>query len=761
MVKSFAVILLFLFFKGTYIFAQTDEQKKQEFGVDNFIVKTPEGIDEQAFYLPKFNLTMSNAGTDYATNPITLFYRLKNSSGTNLLEGQYEKCLYAKSNPARPSEGLEKDIILKIPYALMGLQSGIQIVTLEFWASYEGKMYDVFFSKQLKITVPKLFDYAEQKIGIRNLSVKSGITYKGVEGLEFTFDAEYSFLASETRELHQSPDFKLYTYTLAITDKKSGTPISVFEKKIIQTTETASSKIQTIKIHVPYNQIASVEGKNECSVAVFAKGYARALNFGESKIFNFNYVQPAVYLGFFRLNSLEAEYKLYDSSNAFGRLFSKKSSNVGKGYPDTYWLLETGAISVYESAQNSNSFSAYAGITHFTLVDSDPIYLAVYDYDALNVNDLMGLFRIEHSVGNSTVRKDNFSFPGIVSSSFEFQKLKFPTIHAKTFTKTICKHDGVSGLCLDGHIGISQIPQNQQVTIQPMYYTKAEAIDLQYYTNKINQLKPISSTSNEIDVSLFFPFFELQDVEKLGLSLNLLSLNYKIGDIILDESVKIPNFDDTDVSFQSEGDKINANGIRGYSISIGYKIPEFYWDKGSLNSKIVLTDNSKQLMLDTLVQTNRIQTLFIPYYKLVQGKENQIDISEETFLNKSFRIGVNSSKTKLTCPQLIDFHVSELEFTTSESPTSTELFVKIEHDGRMVSEGTSASNGVKFKFNVKSKSIKVHPKDVIKLTVFEKDSFGIANSLGTYEFSADDFKKSKHKARKPIEGIKKLKIVIE
>ena len=106
--------------------------------------------------------------------------------------------------------------------------------------------------------------------------------------------------------------------------------------------------------------------------------------FGEIAETKFTINQPLVYRARFELDYLEAKYRKYDKSNVFGRVFSKRNSNVGKGYPEIFWRIELGDINRFSSSIKKNSHIAYAELSYFTVTDNTPIKITVWDYDALN-----------------------------------------------------------------------------------------------------------------------------------------------------------------------------------------------------------------------------------------------------------------------------------------------------------------------------------------------------------------------------------------
>jgi len=757
-------LLLFVltcFFSIQESVAQIDNPESQTFSVENFTIKTPTSLAEKIRFTAKFDLVMGRPLTNYYNYKYKIHYQLRKSDGKIVADGMLDKDITAREDFSRSNVAIEKALEIQIPYALIDLPAGQHDLVLDIWTSYEAKFFPKCLSKQITVRIPKFYNYADQKFTVKNFGVKSDVLFKGVVGLETSFDVSYLFTAEQIRELYQSYDFRYYTFEILFKDAKTGVPVGLFKPEASTQTEIAESAFQFVKIHVPYNQINLSESSQTLIAELIISGYSRNIVFGKHAEITFKYSQPAIYLANFQLNNLTAEEKQYDSSNAFGRLFSKPSSNVGKGYPDLYWIIETGAYEVYRSVQNKNSFSAISGETHFTLIDSDPVYLAAYDYDSFNVNDLIGIYKIPHSVGNYSLSKDNFVFPGVTSSGFNFQKTRFPSVLRQSLTAKPCKQNGVSGFCVEGNFSVSELPVGEQIKLTPIQFLGAKSSDVSGFVNISTGENSLNFTPAKSDLNVFFPFYAIRSAQKIGFNLQLATMGFSVGDISVSETVSIPNFDDTQLKINILENQKDQNGLFGIRIETTAQVPDVYWNLGRVSSKLKINfAQNPKLNMDTLVYPAKsgADVVFVPYYKLEKGDNQEVSFSEETFSDTDFRIGVNSEKVTFVKPKLTEIQFDKLDVKLSKDQTASKLSYKIMHGKRVLSEGDASVSGGNVKLECSNSSYFVHPSDVLRIEFFEKDSFGIAAKWGEAQFVVSDFKKGKLKLKKPMKGIKKVQI---
>jgi len=760
--KKIGLVAIFGLFLGTQVvYSQTDNPENQTFSVEKFQIKTPTNLSEKIRLTAKFDIVMGHPLESYYTSKYNLHYSLSSADGKILAEGMLDKYLTARADFSREDVAIEKDLEIQVPYATLSLPAGKHDLVLEIWTSYLRKAFPKCLKKTITVSMPELYNYADQKFTVKNFGIKSDVLFKGILGLEASFDVSYLFTAEQIRELYQSMDFRYFAYTILLKDAKTGNSVALFKPESSTQSESSEKLFEFVKIHIPYNQINLPEGTHQLKAELIISGYARRIVFGKHAEKAFEYSQPAVYLASFTLNNLTAEEKQYDSSNAFGRLFSKPSSNVGKGYPDLYWIVETGAYTVYESARNKNSFSAITGETRFTTVDSDPIFLAAYDYDSFNVNDLIGVFKIPHTAGNYSLSKQNFVFPGVTTSNFEFKKTRYPSVLNESFSAKPCKNGGVSGFCVEGYFSVSELPAGEQISVTPIQLLGEKNSDVSGFINLETGEKNLNFTSAQAGLNLFYPFYTVKNAQKIGVNLKLATLGFPVGDVLVGDAVSIPNFDDTNLIINILENQKDETGLVGIRIETNAVVPDAYWNLGRVSSKLKLNfTQNPTLNLDTLIYPAKTGTdaVFIPYYKLEKGENQEIQISEETFSDKDFRIGVNTEKLTFVNAKLTFVQIKKIDIKLSKDQTATKLSYQIMHGKNVIAEGDAPVSGGVVRITCSMSMNLVHPSDVLSLEFSEKDTYGIAAKWGEAKFTASDFKKGKLKLKKPMNGIKKVQI---
>ncbi len=755
------LIISFFFLLHFGVTAGQDDPNKQSFLIENFEFTPAKTIIEQSQFRFSFDLIMTHPLSDYYLHPYSLKYCLKTTSGKIIYKGNYDKKIKAQPYYKNKKIAKEEYIRLSAPYALMDIPSGEHKIILELSVKSSSADFGIIDKRELKIIKPELFEYKSQEFDIRNYGVKNDVKYNKIKGIMVSFTCNYKFKTTQIKELYKSNDYEFYEFKVILRDKKSGLPVSYFHPESALNRTSPINLSESIKIHIPYYQINLPEGKHELVAELYIQGFDGITTFGKHVEQVFELDQPALYLVYFDMISCHAVHKKYDTSTAVGRFFSG-NTNRGRGYPETFWGIQNGDYWRYQSAWNKNSYTAPPGKATFVITDNDLVYFSVYDYDIIPPNQLMGKYKIKHLPGNQKISKRNLKFPGIISADFDFEKIKFPYPVQKNISSEICKQNGLSGFCISGNYELPPILYTEHIHLTPVVLKDEKVI------NAVNLIAPEDRRvpeNIEPDIHFFMPFYKLKGVEKIGYSLELEKANLKITDVFTNDTLIIPNFNDTKLKpIRAVQDTYNEDDICGVTFYSGVDVSQAYIDCGHLKSKLTFANSQNpEINAERIINKykNEDRLFFVPYYKLAQGGNMQtFELSETSFI-EDFKIGENKTSITIDCPESEKISFNKLSVKFKNPADFKQLSYQIIHDKKITAKGDIENPASGNDIKISGLPFRCYKKDKLELYILGEDKSGITSVISKTDIRLSEFKKSKLKLKNPAETIKKIYLYLD
>lgn len=757
----FVITFIFIVFSNSLIYCQTEQYNNQEFKIDNFSVVKPLSNIEKSKLTIKFNITLSNPLTDYLENPYYLRVELEDENSSVIFTS--ENSIKVNAKPQFGNDGFcEKNAVsFEIPYSEINLSEGNKNVKLLVFAENVYKDFGQIYSQNLFINVPKLYSYNQQEFYISNIGATSNIEFNKVKGVKIVFDCKLKFQDYQTFGFNENSSLGKYYFYVEMINNENEEEIS-YLKEGSNVYELLADKEKTyILIHIPFNKINLSKGKYKLTINVYARNADGTVNFGKLFSKEIEIFQPYLYYCELKLDNLEVNYKEYDVTSVLGRVFSKSTSDVGKGFPDTYWIVKTGENSEYYSGVNKNSFSAFSGKAKFYVCDSELVSISVYDHDYTSFDDFIGSFSINHSVGNFQKTYSKLAFNEVGSSNFSFSKILIPHIESQNINLTNFKYQGVSGVKVDLAYKCSKLPEDDLISVVPKLNNCENEQQNFYYIDLSDNDEVIENKGENGNVEIFIPFFDIRDSSLISFDLKTLIAGINLGNIGCKQIISIPKISDSKINVLKISEEMQGK-INGYEINFGREISDIYINRNkNIISKIIVSSGN-EILKDTIYSVYDINSknskIFIPFYKLNSTK---LDVSEKLFIDdKSFIISENSLNINLEKPEINEYIIKKVTLKLDENEYYENLFLAIIFDDNYVFESNPKPYKKEMSFETVNFKLNVFPKDKFTVIIFAKDKYEIATEIFKKDLEAKMLESGKIKI-KPRTDVKQIVILAE
>lgn len=376
--------------------AQEAYYDKQEFVVSDFRIVPPSDFQDKARITLEMDMTLKHPFDDFE-HSYHIFFRLYTAQGTLVYDGQ-SRATEIDSRPEydQPEISLHTDLELIAAYTDIELPAGthpLQVVISAYNANH--MPFDSLLVKPVTITKPELYDYEDQEFSITLLKATSNIEKDEVKGIRLTFEYKPRFYSWQVKGVSSNRDLGYYYLEPVLVDQEKHDTVSYFFPDTEMQSATAEGA-GAMTFHIPYHQLRLPAGPHQLLIGLRLCDRARIWTSYPPTTTICNMIQPQVYELTFALDSLEMGY---NSGYDVGVWASYSKKNKGRGYPDLIWNLDVGQYTRYRSAKHKNSFTVSPATATAYLTDSDPLYLRLYDYDAIGRNDLITALKIAHPPG--------------------------------------------------------------------------------------------------------------------------------------------------------------------------------------------------------------------------------------------------------------------------------------------------------------------------------------------------------------------------
>ncbi len=775
--KKTILIFLTILFLSQNSFSQSDEIYNQEFSISNFKIIYPKTIIEKSGITVSFDLKM-NAFEDYFFNQFYFTPNLKYNEEQVNNSALNEIYAYAKPDSKQPKISKEEGLKFFIPYDEIDLDKGSYSIDFEINAHNEFKDYGVIFTKKIEIKIPQLYYYQEQEFQIRNLIIKDNIKMYDLRGINVKFDCEYKFLSHQIVGVSQAEDLKDFYFFIELENIETGEKYSFFDDNQNTENKDVSELKDNISFFIPYHDLNIPKGKQKLKANLKAGNKSKNIIFETISETNFTINQPQVYFVRLELKELVASYYKYDTPNIFGKIFSKRGSNKGHGYPDIFWVVNIGRLSKYYSETNKNSFVAYAGVRYFTVTDSDPINITAYDYDIVGKNDLISKIIIKNNLGEDFNNINYTNSNNLDELNLTFQKILPANFRHKKISITPKKYENVSGVEINFNYEISSIFENDLFTTKPIIKQGNQISDLIFFINTQENNFEVNNRNLKNDIKIFVPYFNLQNNSEIGFSINSKTSSQELQNAFNNQNIEIPQKVD-DIKIELEKiTELKIGDYYGVNLKFNYKIPDLYLEKSSLNNleakiEIINTTKNKDLSSEAQLIDDEFNTLsnfnldytnskniFIPFYLIGENDMtyNFNILSEIKSINNEMTVGNENFNIKLPVSNLNESEIKKISLKFRKNDFYDKIFITIEHGKNTVYQSDTKNYSKKTTWKLNNEKFTFHKKDNIYVTVFGMDKYGLSSVIKTWELSGDQFSNKNKLTLKGRREVKKIKI---
>lgn len=733
----FAFLLSIIFSITGY--AQDTIALKQEFSFLPFQIKSPEKLEERAGLTLVSTVRFKYKHDGVFIDPCVFELSLKDDKGKLVYLSDVNPSYKAREDYSERGKTRPEELKYFIYWEKIQLPPGNHSLTLSIQASQDGYVVGKSFTQKININIPKLISTDQQKIEYSKIFIKDNATYKGLRGIMIYADVWVKYATWRTRGIAYDKELiSLFHKTNLITEQ--GTTLlpdetnlyaSLYQEK--SETENDSSTVKFIQF-LPYHIIQTPPGNQTqiIELKTFAKGYIeRPIN---KYSIAFSWFQPRLQVVTFSVDSISIAYGKYDYSSVIGRIFSRPGSNVGRGYPDTYWMAAHGEMSEYESGRYKNSFSAPPGSVHFTTVDNNELAIKLYDYDFVGPDDLLGSFALDNSPGNKySLRKYKSDNTDNVQIEYKKEELYIPD--SSLFGFSPIKLQGVSGYKFS-------ISPNFTGTTNQVLKTSLLAMPHQhqihmYDFTKENWEKTEKTEIDLISLKKYVEFF-IPAIELNGRNQIILQNQYPYFQQNFKTTYTLEPANQTNDFTISAGKivPVNKYGVNGFEIEMIATFHPFYNKfRNSLNWQVTFNSKQENTSFD---KTYNLGTwsYFIPYTTVYKEFGTSTPVFK-VLITDNAGVKYGETAASLPKPEGNFYELNKIEISI-EKVLESNMKVCIGNYENFVCSHSSGNN-----ISFAEKSIFMHEKDELIVWIEYGNEYTNSDNLFEYQLNQKKLEKRK------------------
>ncbi|MFH2094180.1 MAG: hypothetical protein ABIJ16_00665 [Bacteroidota bacterium] len=723
---------------------------------------------------------------DYHNDTYEISAVIRDQSGNIIFnDPEITAKIYATKEKKEGNRYVDTHVYLFVPRNKLGLMPGKCQFMLELNARNEEVKFPAIYNDSISVTMPEFYEYGEQEFGISNFIVKKE-KKNDQEGIKTEMDCAYQFMSQQVIDFEENENARHYYFYLTITDEYGNIvflPADYSEGKeqidYIRQLAKPKGEKDHMGFFISYRRLNLPPGPHNLKVALQASDEKRNVLFRNLAVGEISIIQTEIYLADIAVSGLTVKYGQYDVSNVFGRMFSKKNKNKGKGYPDLIWHINTGYDKIYTSGISKNTFTAYDGSVFFRMADTDPVEIVVEDQDNLVNNDWIASYRIENKNGPLEIMHRDLASGEIEKMDIRFSKKTIPVITTKSLTAKQSKREGVSGYDVFINSEITGMTGDMKIRVIPGYIDDNQRKKMVEHYRIItgeqlqdNRIIEIAHDSKQENTSLFIPCYALPAKASLGYDTDLSGYNMSIGTYY----AKPLGFCDTvkDITFSpgkiQEG---KINGFYGLDIRIDYKIPSMYLDDIGLNNISILCNVTDKLTHQPFSELKDIKGLsdqesifslnfFLPFYRLIEyGERIELLFNLSADIAGKIIAGKESETIVINRPDLINlkFATAEIKYKDADKTMGIRnVSLDVMHGDRniYISEQQPVGKKITLKF-FNQVTEYVHPEDDITFRLMGTTEYETMHELESWTLKASELLPEN---RKQIKGkfAKRLKL---
>jgi len=764
--------VLFIFFINNLL-AQNLDVKKRVFEIQNFSVQTPETQFQKSGITTNFDIKTTPV-EDFFQNPDYYYVIIYNEKDSILYSdnSNFIKC-YPQPYYKDKKISLQTSLKYFISYSKINLKQGTYNIKYRIFVRNDATEFGQIFEKQILITIPKLYNYSEQEFYVSNFKAIDNYEEYKLKGIYVNFDCSFKFLSYQILGINENLNNLDYYFYIKLIDKTKNTEYRINNNNFNLEKVAVDDVTKNIDFYIPYNKIDLQEGIYNMSIELYVTNKYNTIEFGKISAIDFEIKQPHLYLAKFALKNLQVTYSQYDASSALGRLFSKPQKNVGKGYPDVLWELQLGSYTEFTSDISKNSFYAYDDSIFFKITDNDPVNFAVYDYDALNRNDLIGEMQIIHKAGTQILNFSNPIIENIESSNFYFVKYELPYFDKKVLNIENKQIKGTSGIAISLNCKINSLPDNEEIYINPLIYRDSLTFDLINYCNFTSEDYFQLYEAPYQNFEIFVPFYHLKNNDKLAFQFKFKNIDFALQNLIYDKPILIPEIKDVSAEIDSIFE-YKIDGINGVLINNIFDIPEEYLNNlglKSMNFDINIYNKSTNDTLNSILKKYNISNslnnfylkkdlmkqIFVPYFIFNQINENNLTINYQATANK-LEVCNTSKDFHINVKDNFNFEFKRISFKIEDLNNFVSIYYKIIHGTDTIFETEkSLQNNNELKIN---SNFIFNIKDDLFVELYGVDKYGLETLIQANEIDLKQLLKKKKIKLKSNKIVKKSTLEI-
>jgi len=660
----------------------------------------------------------------------------------------------------------------KTPLDCINMPAGYNKLRIEQKIYLYGEEIGTFISKEKLIDMPDFVRYEDQQVAVSQIKVKNGAKNKLVKGISINCNVSFKYAPDKIRYHSEDVEVNKFTFSVHFRNKHDIQEVLYYDNEASKQIIYNKVGKQKLKFFIPYHDLALAEGKYNLELFTEFLNSAESYSFGQVKQKNVTVTQPQLYFAKIDLKSLSVVEKKYDASSALGRLFSKESSNKGKGWPDVFWTVAVGKHQKYRADMNKNSFSAHSGVVNFKIAETDPVFLSVYDFDTFNKNDFIGNTKFVHKNGDQEITYKNEKFDNVSSANIVFTKVAVPYFKDINLTSKTMEYKGVSGEMLTYNYGLSKIPHKHQVNFNPVVLKDNSLSNKLFYLNVKEHSLVAKEDSPSGEIKLFVPYFNYSAEGLIGVSAKL-DNTYTTQNLFLEKEITIPEINDVKLLTSIKEDSVD--GVKGLTIENEPLIPALYLkelgkqgfiysleNNSSVSNLLTLAEpmNNKKIDYKSFNITTQVHSLFVPYYKLEKGgQELKVSLKSEIKLaGNQLKVGKDDFSAKHQVPELTEVTLkkikAKLKFRFRKGVARYHLVI---YRGKEKVYSSGMKNAKKFiTYEVGDVNFISHPDDTVKFIIFKNIEGEIPTKVSEFSYLASELILNEKKKLRPGKPFAKI-----
>ncbi len=608
----------------------------------------------------------------------------------------------------------------------------------------------------------QMVEFKDQSITITNADVRKNEIRAGVQGIQFTCYAIFTYGAHQIKGADESDYLKQYYFFLEI--KKGDNADRIFyplhnpDEENKETTFDEYFKVRVtesgkyyVRIFIPYHHFQLIPGFHKVNVSLSASDEKSKFFWRNLYQTDITLEQPVTYLARLTVNSAKLVEEKYDMpANKipfFGLFAGGKKSKAGQGLPDASWKVKVGNDIMYEATTNKNSLEVLPGSATFKISKGDPVKLIFFDDDYFKSDQEVGVINYYTTSDPGKDEKNNYAFEKIETSNITFEKTIVPSISSMVLDYKKKKFNGVTGIEVEILYVMAGLMNNDAVMMRPVFRDKngktiipeyMKLVETDMDTNKVTG-NLVTKKNGPAKQVFFIPHYACKIDMYPGIEFIMDSYNQVIQSQFSRNKLGTFGIIKDDVSIKVAAAEENSyNGYWGLKFPVIVDIPETYYD----DLKYYDIQNSVRIFLDdTLEITNQMQIvsmfgdsalgnfnmrkirndkiLHIPYSSIgLSNNDHKIAIytwakckTDSTYINK------DTFKLEVSNPQLLHIVPFDLRFRVKGKG--------YEKGFARVYRGKTLLKTLQLEENPKSKSYKFNGIDISEYLFHEKDELRI------------------------------------